>query len=59
MNTSFLLSYPERNICVYVFICRDRAGPRKVLVTVNGVIRDPIRTPQSPASPMGGSVNDF
>ena len=40
-------------------IARDRAGPRKVLVTVNGVIRDPIRTPQSPASPMGGSVNDF
>jgi len=44
-----------------VWLCehRDRAGPRKVLVTVNGVIRDPIRTPQSPASPMGGSVNDF
>ena len=40
--------------------CRDRAGPRKVFVTVNGVIRDPIRTPQSPASPMNaGSVNDF
>jgi len=45
-----------------VWLCehRDRAGPRKVLVTVNGVIRDPIRTPQSPASPMtAGSVNDF
>ena len=28
-----------------VWLCehRDRAGPRKVLVTVNGVIRDPIR----------------
>jgi len=45
-----------------VWLCehRDRAGPRKVLVTVNGVIRDQVsRTPQSPASPMGGSVNDF
>ena len=40
-------------------LLRDRAGPRKVLVTVNGVIRDQIRTPQSPASPMAGSVNDF
>ena len=40
-------------------VFRDRAGPRKVLVTVNGVIRDQIRTPQSPASPMAGSVNDF
>lgn len=44
-----------------VWLCehRDRAGPRKVLVTVNGVIRDQMRTPQSPASPMAGSVNDF
>ena len=48
-----------------VWLCehRDRAGSRKVLVTVNGALRDPGpgsgivnvehgRTPQSPSSPI-------
>ena len=43
-----------------VWLCehRDRAGSRKVLVTVNGALRDPIvegRTPQSPSSPIAST----
>jgi len=37
-----------------VWLCehRDRAGSRKVLVTVNGCLKDPDRTPLSPTSPL-------
>jgi hypothetical protein len=40
-----------------VWLCehRDRAGSRKVLVTVNGALRDPDRTPQSPSSPIAST----
>ena len=46
-----------------VWLCehRDRAGSRKVLVTVNGALRDPVvsadsgRTPQSPSSPIAST----
>ena len=42
-----------------VWLCehRDRAGPRKVLVTVNGVIRDPIRCFSASSAPRFSSVN--
>ena len=41
-----------------VWLCehRDRAGSRKVLVTVNGALREPEgRTPQSPSSPIAST----
>merc|ERR1712079_20567 len=40
-----------------VWLCehRDRAGSRKILVTVNGALRDPDRTPLSPNSPIAST----
>jgi len=40
-----------------VWLCehRDRAGSRKVLVTVNGCLKDPDRTPLSPVSPIAST----
>merc|ERR1711892_922641 len=40
-----------------VWLCehRDRAGSRKVLITVNGCLKDPDRTPLSPASPIAST----
>lgn len=43
-----------------VWLCehRDHAGSRKLLITLNGCLRDATCTPLSPVSPMG-SVFDF
>jgi len=40
-----------------VWLCehRDRAGSRKVLITVNGCLKDPDRTPLSPTSPIAST----
>jgi len=40
-----------------VWLCehRDRAGSRKVLITVNGCLKDPDRTPLSPSSPIAST----
>ena len=45
LGTWQVTTLPIPKIPQGVWLCehRDRAGPRKVLVTVNGVIRDPIR----------------